>query len=277
MNFVSKILLVLVLLFFTKLTAQDELLNQYSFAKKYFDEEKYFDAITELKRLNFFDEKKQFAYQSNFLIAQSYKAGGKFDEALKYFVLSERFAANEEEYFKSKILQIRTNILRRSTKQAHRLINQLESDDRFESKKTELNYWRGWNYIFEDDWETAAKIFKDVDSTLYTFCNSVEEEKYSVAFAKYSSYLIPGLGQFYTGEYLSGFLSLSWNILFGYLTINAFTEERVFDGLMIGNFLWFRFYTGNLQNAEQFAVDKNLDITNAALFYLQNNFKGEKP
>ncbi len=100
---------------------------------------------------------------------------------------------------------------------------------------------------------------------------------YSEKFAKYSSYVIPGFGQFYTGEYLSGALSLSWNILSGYLTINSFIEDRVFDGIMVGNFLWLRFYSGNSQNAEKFAVQKNLQISNSALKYLQFNFAGERP
>lgn len=277
MNFVSKTILFFASLFIFELIAQDDFLNQFNFAKKYFDEEKYFDAITELKRLSFFDKENQYSYQTGLLTGLSYKAGGKFDEAIKYFVIAERFSSNQDEYFISKTFQIRTNILRRATKQAHKQLNQLESDSRFESKKKEINYWRGWNYIFEDEWQQAANHFNDVDSTLYSFCLSVESEKYSEDFAKYSSYLIPGLGQFYTGEYLSGLLSLSWNILLGYFTVNAFMEDRVFDGLIIANFLWLRFYTGNLQNAEKFAVDKNLEITNSALLYIQNNFTGEKP
>jgi hypothetical protein len=76
---------------------------------------------------------------------------------------------------------------------------------------------------------------------------------------------------------LSGTLSLGWNILFGYLTINAIVEDRIFDALIIGNFLWLRFYSGNIQNAEKFAVQKNLQISNKALEYLENQYKGEKP
>jgi hypothetical protein len=66
-------------------------------------------------------------------------------------------------------------------------------------------------------------------------------------------------------------------VLWGYLTINAFNEDRIFDGVMIGTLLWWRFYSGNLQNAEKFATEKNLKKTNAALRYLQNNYIGKKP
>jgi hypothetical protein len=54
-------------------------------------------------------------------------------------------------------------------------------------------------------------------------------------------------------------------------------EDRIFDGLAVTNLLWFRFYRGNLQNAEKFAVEKNLQITNKSLSYLQYSYKGLKP
>jgi hypothetical protein len=88
---------------------------------------------------------------------------------------------------------------------------------------------------------------------------------------------VPGAGQIYTGNYLSGILSLGWNILWGYTTITAFQANRIFDGIMVGDLLWLRFYNGNNQNAEKFAIEKNLEISNNALIYLQNVYTGEKP
>jgi hypothetical protein len=46
---------------------------------------------------------------------------------------------------------------------------------------------------------------------------------------------------------------------------------------MTGNFLWLRFYSGNLQNAEKFVHKRNLEISNSALRFLQNEYKGAKP
>ncbi len=90
------------------------------------------------------------------------------------------------------------------------LINSLEDDERFSAKKDELNYWRGWAYIFADDWENAAFSFGKIDSQheLKLLAQKVEDEKYSVNLAKFISMIIPGAGQFYMGEYVSGLLSL---------------------------------------------------------------------
>jgi hypothetical protein len=275
----SKRILLFIFASLTSVFAQSTLEQQFKFANQLFTHEKYFDAITELKRLQFFDIENKFSFRSNLLIGISYKAGAKFDEAIKYLTLAEINNSDDEEYFLCRILNARTNILRRTTKQAEKILNELLDDPRFISKEKEINYWIGWNYIFSDEWEKAFEVFNEnrLDTTLAELCKTVDDEMYSVNFAKYSSYLIPGLGQFYTGEYVSGTLSLGWNILFGYLTINAFIEDRIFDGIIIGNFLWLRFYSGNIQNAEKFAIQKNLQLSNNALDYLQYQYKGEKP
>jgi len=259
--------------------AQNSLKDQFDYAKSLFDQEKYFDAITEFKRLLFFDKEGLYGFDANLMIGLSYKAGTKYNDALKYFSLSEMHSKNDEQYFNASILSARTNILRRTTLQSEKILNSLLANPKFDSRKEEIKYWLGWNYIFSNQWEKASEIFSEenLDTTLADICKSVVDDLYNENFAKYSSYIFPGFGQFYTGEYLNGLISLGWNVLFGYLTINSFAEERVFDGIMIANFLWLRFYGGNTRNAEKFAKEKNLIITNNALDWLQYNFKGSKP
>lgn len=279
MIFVNKIFFLVLFECLSNIFAQDVLQNQFDLALKLFNRERYFDSITEFKRLQFFDDQNKYGFTTNYYIGLAYKRGGKFDDALKYFTLAEIKSKSDDEFFLAKIYQARTNILRRTTNQAQKILDQLENDKRFALNENEIGYWRGWAFIFADDWERAFETFSkdNLDTSLANLCRSTFNKMYSVDFAKYSSYLIPGAGQIYTGEYLSGILSLGWNILFGYLTINSFVEDRIFDGFIVGNFLWLRFYTGNIQNSEKFARQKNLVITNKALNFLQNSFKGPKP
>lgn len=277
LNFVNKLFFIILFLQI-KALPQNYLVEQLQFADSLFKDENYFDAITEYKRLLFFDGTNHFSYYAYFQIGLCYKYGAKYSEAIKYFVLADINSSNDEETFKSKIQQVRTNILRRSTLRAEKILNELEADERFDQHQNEIKYWRGWNYIFSDRWEDAYHIFSEIGETnLAQICLKTHHKLYSVDFVKYSSMIIPGLGQFYTKEYLSGLLSLGWNILAGYLTINAFNQERIFDGIITANLLWFRFYRGNFQNAEKFAEEKNLVISNETLFYLQNEFEGIKP
>ncbi len=278
-----KIFLITIFFLFisTKLiyTQSADLEEQFKIAQRLFDEEQYFDAITEFKRLLFFDNENEYTFTANFMIGKSYKMGAKISDAIIYFTKAEIAAANTNDIYNCRIEKIRCNILRRTTENAMHLLDEIESDKRFVNKINEVYFWRGWTNIFSDNWEEASEHFmkSKKDTILSNFCKKVDEKKYSVVFASISSVFIPGSGQFYTGHYLSGLLSLGWNVLWGYVTVNAFVDNRIFDGFAVANLLWLRFYNGNLQNAKKFAEENNLEITNQALYYLQYQYKGLKP
>lgn len=280
MTSVTKTVLILFLgLLQTKtILAQNSFAEQFDYAKKLYAEEKYFDAVTEFKRLLFFDESEEFNYEANYFMGLSFKYGGKFSEALLHFYLADNSASSKEQKIKCSMEIIKINILRRTTQRALLMLDSLTMDPECKNKREEINYWRGWAFIFSDEWKKASTTFSKIQSAqiLVEVCDSVDNELYNPELAKYLS-IIPGAGQFYTSEYVSGLLSIGWNVLWGYLTINAFVEDRVLDGVLIGSLLWWRFYSGNIQNAEKFAIEKNLEITNSALRYLQSNYSGSKP
>ncbi len=276
---IIKVSIIFISLFLSSALSQSQLQTQFEYAVKIYNEEKYFDAVTEFKRLQFFDSLNQFSFLTNKFIALSYKAGGKFDLANKYFALAEKNTSNIDSIFQIRIETLKVNLLKRNLYQAFNILDDLKSDKRFESKKNEITYWFGWAYIFNNDWDKASNEFSKIDSgkELERLCRNVSELQYSKTKAKVLSYIIPGAGQFYTGNYLSGILSFSWMALWSYLSLKAFAADRVFDGVMIANFLAFRFYNGNLQNAENFVDEKNEEISNWMLNYLQNNYLGDKP
>lgn len=276
----SRLIVLVVLMFLPSHSFTQQIYeNQYDFAKNLMNEKKYFDAITEFKRLIFFnrDSTNLFLYYS--LIGDCYKAGAKFDESIYYYTLSEINSKTSGQIYDAQIKIIRSNILRRTTNRALSLLDSLAANKNYLDKIDEINYWRGWAFIFSDNWESASVEFAKVDSAkqLAEFCRLTNENLYSVTLAKTLSYFFPGLGQFYTGNYVSGLLSLGWNVLWGYTAIKAFSADRIFDGIMVSNFLWFRFYRGNFENAEKFAEEVNLLETNKALNWLQNEFNGTKP
>ncbi|MDA3860937.1 MAG: tetratricopeptide repeat protein [Melioribacteraceae bacterium] len=252
---------------------------QKSYADSLFQSERFFDAITEYKRLQFFSNSEEYNYSSNFKIALCYKAGAKYDDAIKYFNIAKTNSNNVQDSINTELQIIRTNILRRTIPEALSLLKQI--DEKYPNKidSSTINYWSGWAYILNDDWDLASKEFEKINNLhpLKTLADSVDSEKYSVTFAKVSSFIIPGSGQFYTGNYLSGIMSLGWDILWGYLTINAFVTDRAVEGILIGSLLWTRFYKGNFQNAERFAVERNKEISNKAYQYLAKKYIGEKP
>lgn len=275
----KNIILLLIWLPLVIIKPQNSIADQFNRAEKLFAEEQYFDAITEYKRYLFFDTSKTQNFEVFERIAECYKAGAHFDDAIKYYRLAEKETSDDELSFITKINIVRVNILRRTTAQALTLLDEIENDERFRYKKDEINYWRGWAFIFTDDWKNAALNFNKINPyhELKLIAERTNRTKVSVTFAKVISYILPGSGLIYTGNFLQGLLALSWNVAGGYLTINSFAEKRVFDGIVTGELLFLRFYRGSIQAAEEEAVQKNINISNKTLTYLQKEYKGVKP
>lgn len=253
--------------------------EQKQYADSLFVIEDYYDAITEYKRLLYFDKSNSFNYEANFKIAESYKAGAKYGDAIKYFSIAKNNCELESNIINAELKIIRVNILRRTIPEALKSLNKLQSNYVGKIDSSIISYWRGWAYIMADDWDLASIEFAKIkfDHPLKSISDKVELDKYSIKFAKISSLIVPGSGQFYTGNYLSGILSLGWNILWGYLAINAFMTERIVEGILIEGLLWARFYKGNFHNAEKFAIERNRAISNKAYEYLSKEYLGEKP
>ncbi|MGE5429818.1 MAG: hypothetical protein ACM3QX_02020 [Syntrophomonadaceae bacterium] len=260
------------------LKAQTPLERQFQLCRELLNKEEYYDAITELKRLLFFDKKKEYAFRGNYLIGYSYMRGAKLDDAVKYFSLAQTSAPGDSALFDVKTEIIKCNILRRTTENALLILRQMEKEAVFSNRIIEIDYWKAWAYIFADDWEKASAEFQKAGASkeIIEYSLAVEKAKYSVSFAKVISYILPGSGQFYTGNYISGIMSLAWTGFLGYLAYDSFAAQRAFDGLIEAG-LFFRFHRGNVQNAEKFAIQRNSEISRDALIYLQNNYKGLKP
>lgn len=275
----QNIVLILVLLPLFIVKPQSEIEELFNRAEKLFSESQYFDAITEYKRYLFFDTSKTRNFEIFDRIAASYKAGAHFEDAIKYYRLAEKETIDDEKLFLTKINIVRVNILRRTTSQAFTLLNEIESNEKYKFRKNEINYWRGWAHIFNDDWKNASLTFDKINPyhELKLISERTNRTKVSVTFAKVISYILPGSGLIYTGNFLQGLLALSWNAASGYLTINSFAEKRVFDGIVTGELLFLRFYRGSVQAAEEEAVQKNINISNKTLTYLQKEYKGLKP
>ncbi len=258
--------------------SQNDLIKQLDYADSFYFHQNYYDAITEYKRLIFFDKEKSFIYYSFNQIARCYKYARKFEDSYNFFSLALTEAKSSKEIFDCKINICRLNIIEKKTKNAHRILDELEKDSLFLEFEKEIKHWRAWVFYFEMDYKKAKDIFDELNKKeLANFSEKLLEDSYSVQTAKILSTILPGLGQFYIGHYLNGAGSFLWNLLSVYLTINAFSNERIFDGIVLSNFLWLRFYVGNLENAEKFAIDKNEKIFNESLNSIYSNFSEEIP
>jgi tetratricopeptide (TPR) repeat protein len=250
--------------------------TQKLYADSLFNAGNYYQAITEYKRLNFFDKSVELKTYSLQQIAMAYKEGGFYNNSADYF--SEALETTENKVEKGNIeINLARTFLR--GRKINKALNELDEYENITEDSLIADYWRGWAYMLNNQTPLASYYFKRsvAGSQIAAMLDSVAAKEYSVFNVKLMSYILPGSGQIYTGHYLSGAMSFAWNALFGYMAIKAFQDRRIVEGLLIGDLLWYRFYRGNIQNAEKFANEKNIKLINQLIENLQNNYKGKMP
>ncbi len=249
---------------------------QKRYADSLFAAGNYYRAITEYKRLEFFDGNKTFAYDAALQIAAAYKRGGFFERAETYFNKAIETAPDATKRLRAETELVKNYIISRQTDRALNFLDKLENAGESEST---INYWRGWAYLFSGKTNLSAYHFarSGKADSLAAAVRAYGDSLFSVSTAKTLSYIIPGAGQIYLGEYFSGAMSFLWNALWIYVTANAFSDGRIIEGFLVGDLLWLRFYRGNIQNAERFAKEKNVKLLNGLLINLQKHYRGEKP
>jgi len=137
--------------------------NTKNLADSLFANDEVFDAITEYKRLLFFDGSGDYTHYANFRIAECYKAGGKFDDAVEFFGKALISAETDSLVFATKLELIKVNLLRRTPERAEQIITEIDSDYRFADSTDQINYWKGWIMVFSDNWKRATYFFWQVE------------------------------------------------------------------------------------------------------------------
>jgi tetratricopeptide (TPR) repeat protein len=251
----------IIILLITGLSSGQELQEQFDYARGLFSNEKYFDAVTEFKRLVYFDSLEQFTAEAEYYIGVSYKEGGFYNKAVEYLSSAAMKSEDSSLIRRAGIEIIKSNILRGTVTRAFHLLNETDKSYLSAEERYEINYLRGLAHVFDRNLEQAVIWFRAAGrEDMAQLTEEARKKEYSESKAKLFSAILPGLGQFYTGRYLNGVIALGLNALSLYLTINAFTSERVFDGVITGNFLLYRFYSGNIYNAGKFARENNEKI-----------------
>ncbi len=262
-----------------KLSAQDPE-TQLNLADSLMNAGNLFQAVTEYKRLLFFDINGKYAYTAYMNIGKCYKAGGYFANAKKYFLSSARSAKEPADAFRPSIEYARVLILEKNFLQAREKLSLLQKSFKGTAETEEINFWTGWTYFFERNTAKAAEHFElagDRGKIINRYLAEFDKESLDENLAQVLSYVIPGAGQIYAGEYLSGLISLAWTAAGIYWSVTSFAEERVLDSFFNGYFVFLRFYAGNLQNSRKFAEDKNNLLLNSYLKEIENNYKGLLP
>ncbi len=260
----KKILLFQILLFlFTYLSSQE--INQINeFADQLMQDEEYYRAITEYKRINsYFPNNKDYT-QNLSNIAKCYLLADHKIEAINSYKNILKFDPNNEEAIVSIITTYsQLSYFYESNYEIENFLNKFKGED-----KDKLLLYSSLNYIHLGEYDEAIKQLNSIESVLYK--NKSDEFKNTIlnntpliyknkSTAIISGLLIPGSGYFYTKRYQTGFASLVVNSLLFYMTYDCFENDKKGLGIMSGVFFT-SFYLGSIYGSIQIVDDYNKEI-----------------
>jgi len=145
---------------------------------------------------------------------------------------------------------------------------------KYECRRSGDKELMAWVMLHEGKWDESFSLFNklgrlDISSDIQTARLLPQKE---IKKAQMLSYIVPGLGEMYAGRPLPGFFTLSLNLLFGWLSIKSFMDDRPLDGVLITVFLWSRFYQGGIENAGRAAHKFNEEKKSAFIREIQKKY-----
>ena len=232
-----------------------------SFSDEQFNTGNYQLALKEYQRVLFFSNDNEYDELYS-RIASIHYLLSDFNLAIRYYDFAMRVEDDDslrlELALKKTICNFRLNDYYSALSE---LLDLQEPDTGYLKEKK--NLYMGICYFGLNDYEKAREYFSEVldpegIAELYDLFHSFERynRKYRPGKIELMSILLPGLGQIYTGEVLSGVNSF---VLMTGITIYAmFTAVNytLIDGLLVLSSWFYRYYSGGFTNAHDSAVIK---------------------
>ncbi len=215
--------------------------------------ENYDAAITEYKRFIFFHPDDKRVANTYYNIGLAYRAQGLWQEAIISMRNAMFHASNDDEKSEYQINLAVTLIASKNYDLAQlELIKVMLRDPNVALDKRIL-FLRSVAYIYQFRWEEAREILQEYtdDDKLDILFNKVANlPQKSTTTAKVLSTIIPGAGQFYTGDWRGGLNAFVLNSLLGYVAVDAVLDQHYADAAFWIFFIFNRYYQGNSYRAE---------------------------
>lgn len=257
------ILLISFNLLLVGLSGAQSLQETIAFADFQYDQGNYSEAIADYSRAIFFDKgaHQEYLHQK---IASSYFLSGDYQKAWLHYNVAWSFCSNDGRVCNNYIYKMANcKILEHQYKQA--LIDLFGLDLQTAEDSLKYHFYLATVYFALEDFDRAISYFiqsiPENDSIKKgelekLFSNRKDLYRPNPKTAKILSVIIPGMGQFYSGNIQDGFNSM---LLTGGIIVLAtviIQNYGVVDGLVSAAPWYQRYFQGGYTKAEQVAVDK---------------------
>jgi len=267
MKILNRRSLFFLIFFCVSLYGRDEVLD---LADQFFDSEFYKEAITEYQRYIFFNDTGKDVSYSYYKIALAYRNMYNLEKSLDAFELSAGTTFSDTIKDERKIDIAVNYIAWGKYSEAKLVLLKLMSFSKIPEIRRKASLFLGIAHLYCYEWESARdaleKYFKEernneaayiVDSLL----SQAKKIKYkSPEAAKWLSTFIPGTGQMYAGNAVSGINAFILNGANIYFIVYKLMKKEYGNAFLIYYFLFRRYYMGNIYNAGKEARKCNRNL-----------------
>jgi tetratricopeptide (TPR) repeat protein len=265
---VSGVLLTILISVCVNFSNAQTLDETYAFAEKLMARGDYDLAIKNFKRVLFFDSTYKFP-EATWLIADCNFASGNYSDALYFYQLAFNETDNDSIKAAGTIMKAASNMKLENYSEALIDIYSFQGNTTprqlFNLRMLEgiITYNMGDYSQAEQNFKEAAQLTNTLSvDEISAFFASVRkiEKRYNPKVARTMSIIIPGSGQFYSGNYRSGINSFVLTV--GLMTFGVYLTQGItpIDAFFIIAPWFQRYYMGGYKNAYNQALDKQKEL-----------------
>jgi tetratricopeptide (TPR) repeat protein len=241
-------------------------------------------ALKEYERVLYFDKKNEFneLYSK---IASIFFHMLDFENAYKYYDYGLRVETDDS--IKFELILKKTLCKFRQDKYLEALYELLDlPDNTIELLRAKKNLYLGICCFGLNNYEDSRKYFTALlDSTGIAQINSLLNKfyrynnKFKSGKVELMSMLLPGLGQFYTGNILDGLNSFILLSVIGIYSLVTAINYGIIDGILMLSSWFYRYYSGGYTNASKLSekkiADKKAEVYSEIFKIIENHQKNE--
>jgi tetratricopeptide (TPR) repeat protein len=244
-------------------------------ADRFFQAENYGASATEYQRFLFFAREHSAAYYAYYRLGLAEYRLGRFEEAIRAFRQSAQSSTASPNHrrhtrYRLGLAYLEANQLERAKLEVLSLV----MSARDTVLATQASLIAGLAYAFQDRWEQADEMWqrtvalqKDNEpfqrkiAQAQTVADQLETEPTlaSPTRAKWASTFLPGSGQVYAGSVRDGLSALAVNTGSSYMVYRSLSAGSYISAVTLATSLWWRYYQGNRNRAEDAATQANRD------------------
>ena len=237
------------------------------FALQLYFAQEYYRAITEFMRFMSYHEDSDHVQLAYFLVGESYRASGKFSDAVFFYEKSKSTKKADISWLADYNIAVCYILAEEYEKTQSEIAKLLEKTDSQAERKFFVNFLNMILQVADKKYAEAAKTLQTLDKKQLQELTGVEIDENdiqkfkdlstrNVGLAVMMSALVPGLGQLYADRPLEALTSFLLTGLFTFIAYEAFSENHEVLGA-VSSFLAASFYFANIFNSANAAVSYN--------------------